>query len=180
MKMQDQTKKMPITNKEGVWAVSLSDSLPRGRLQVQMFSPELQSNIRKLIPSERASVKNPIDFGASGAYNPAILVKIIELLFSEEEVNAIVISGIGEMAPLESGSLAWEVTLASKTYEESLKYDKPIVIFTPLTKLSSASVEQMIDKGIPICHSISEVVTVLSSLHERYLYLQCHPDAARN
>lgn len=162
------------------WAVALSDSLPRGGLQVQMFSPELQSRLRKLVPSERASVKNPIDFGASGAYDPAILVKIIELLFSEEEVNAMVISGVGEMAPIERESLVWEVALASKTYEESLKYGKPIVFFTPLTKLSSTSVGQIIDKGIPICHSISEAVTALSSLNKRWSYLQTHSETNKN
>jgi hypothetical protein len=91
-----------------------------------------------------------------------------------------VISGIGEMAPLEPVSTEWEVALVAKTYEESLKYGKPLVYFTPLTKLTSASVEQIIDRGIPICHSISEVVTVLASLHNRYLFLQNRAQAVRN
>jgi acyl-CoA synthetase (NDP forming) len=162
------------------WAVALSDSLPRGGLQVQPFSHELQSRLRRLMPLERASVKNPIDFGASGAYDPAILVKIIELLFSEDEVHAVVVSGVGEMAPIEQASLVWEVALASKTYEESLKYGKPIVFYTPLTKLSSTSVGQIIDKGIPICHNISEAVTALSSLNKRWSYLQTHNETSMN
>ncbi len=179
-KMQNQTKKMLIIGNQPDSAVALGDSLPRGGLQVQTFSQELQFRLRKLVPSERASVKNSIDFGASGAYDPAILVKIIELLFSEDEVHAVVVSGVGEMAPIEHESLVWEVALASKTYEESLKYGKPIVFFTPLTKLSSTSVEQIIDKGIPICHTISEAVTALSSLNKRWSYVQTHSETNKN
>jgi len=156
------------------WGVSLSDSLPRGGLQVPTFSAELQSKIRKLVPLERASVRNPIDFGAGGIYDPIVLARMIEVLFLQDEINAMVVSGIGEMAPLEPVSVEWEVALVTKVYEESLKYGKPIVFFTPLTKLSSDSVRRMIEKGIPICHSISEVVTVLSSLHDRWSFLQTH------
>ncbi|WXG43744.1 MAG: CoA-binding protein [Promethearchaeati archaeon SRVP18_Atabeyarchaeia-1] len=157
------------------WGVSLSDSLPRGDLQVQQFSAELQERLRKFIPSERASVKNPIDFGAGGTYDPVIMVKLIGQLLSDRESDAIVVSGVGEMTPIEPDSLPWEVDLAARAYEESLTYGKPIVFFTPLTRLSSASVGKLIDKGIPIAHSISEVVTTLSSLHFRWRYLKEHP-----
>jgi acetyltransferase len=156
------------------WAVSLSDSLPRGGLQVQQFSAGLQSRLRKFVPSERASVRNPIDFGAGGTYDPVIMVKLIEQLFSEKEVDAVVISGVGEMAPVEPKSLPWEVDLATKVYEDSLKYEKPVVFFTPLTRLSSVSVEKLIDRDVPIAHSIAEVVTTLSSLHFRWSYLKEH------
>jgi acyl-CoA synthetase (NDP forming) len=156
------------------WAVSLSDSLPRGGLQVQQFSGELQSRIREFVPSERASVRNPIDFGAGGAYDPVIMVKLIEQLLSEKEVDAVVISGVGEMAPVEPESLPWEVDLAEGVYEDSVKLKKPVVFFTPLTRLSSASVGKLIDRGIPIAHSIAEVVTALSSLHFRWRYLEEH------
>jgi acetyltransferase len=161
-------KKVTVITIGAGWAVALSDILPRGGLQVPEFSSELQSKIRKFIPSERASVRNPIDFGAGGVYDPVLLSRLIELLFSENEVDAIVISGIGEMAPIEPSSVEWEVALASKAYENSLKYSKPIVFFTPLTKMSSISVEKLIDQGVPISHSISEVVTTLSSLRQRW------------
>jgi len=154
------------------WAVALSDSLPRGGLQVQEFSPGLQSRIRKFVPSERASVRNPIDFGAGGLYDPIVLNKLLEMLFSENEVDAVVVSGIGEMAPIEPASADLEVGLAERAYENSLKYGKPIVYFTPLTRASSASVERLIDKKIPICHGISEVITALSGLHNRWEYLK--------
>jgi acetyltransferase len=171
--------KVAIITMGAGWGVALSDSLPRGELEVQVFSPELQSKIREFLPSERASVRNPIDL-AGGAFDLVTLPKMIELLCSKEEVSAIVISGIGEMAPLEPASFAWEVALAAKTYEESLKYGKPIVFFTPLTRASSDSVGQMIDKGIPVCHSISEVVTVLSSLRKHWSYLQTRLKSANN
>ena len=154
------------------WAVSLSDSLPRGGLQVQKFSEELQSRIRKFVPSERASVKNPVDFGAGGAYDPAIMLKLIQQLLTEREVDAVVVSGIGEMAPVEPESLSWEVDLAARVYEDSLRLEKPVVFFTPLTKLSSDSVARLIDRGVPIAHTIDEVVTALSSLYFRWRYLK--------
>ncbi len=154
------------------FGVALSDSLPRASMQVREFSPGLQSRIRKLLPSDRASVRNPIDFGASGVYDPVILQNLIQLLLSEQEVDSIVTSGIGEMAPIEPQSVGWEVALAEKAYEESIKYGKPFVIYTLLSKLSSTSVEKIIEKGIPVCNSISEVVTVLGSLNKRWEYLQ--------
>jgi acyl-CoA synthetase (NDP forming) len=154
------------------WAVALSDSLPRGGLEVQQFSDELQSKVRKFIPSERASVRNPIDFGAGGTYDPAIMIKLIEQLLTEKEVDAIVISGVGEMTPVEPESLPWEVDLAERVYEYSLKMEKPVVFFTPLTRLSSASASKILDKGIPIAHTIAEVVTSLSSLHFRWRFLE--------
>nr|MDO8099152.1 CoA-binding protein [Candidatus Njordarchaeota archaeon] len=154
------------------WGVALSDSLPRAGTQIHEFSPELQAKIRKFVPSERASVRNPIDFGAGGLYDPVILSKLLELLLNENEVDAVVVSGIGEMAPIEPGSVDWEVALAERAYEDSLKYGKPIVYFTPLTRASSTSVERLIDKGIPVCHSISEVITMLGGLHHRWEFLE--------
>jgi acyl-CoA synthetase (NDP forming) len=156
------------------WAVSLSDSLPRGGLKVPQFSTELQSRIRKFVPSERASVRNPIDFGAGGAYDPAIMVELIQQLLSEREVDAVVVSGVGEMAPVEPESLPWETDLAVRVYENSLNVEKPVVFFTPLTRTSSASVGKIIDRGVPIAHSIAEVVTALSNLHFRWVYLRDH------
>lgn len=153
------------------WGVALSDSLPRKGIQVQELSHELQSKVRKFIPSERASVRNPVDFGAGGIYDPVIFGRLLELLFSENEVNAIVISGVGEMAPIEPTSVDWEVAMAEKAYNDSLRYSKPILFFTPLTRESSISVARLIDKGVPICHSISEAVTVLGSLYMRWKYL---------
>jgi acyl-CoA synthetase (NDP forming) len=154
------------------WGVALSDSLPRAGIKVPELSPELRVKIREFVPSDRASVRNPIDFGAGGAFDPRILLSMIRLLFSEQETDAIVVSGIGEIAPHEPKSVDLEVALAQKAYEDSLKCGKPFVIFTPLTKLSSASVERMIERGIPVCHSISDVVTVLGSLRTRWKYLR--------
>jgi acyl-CoA synthetase (NDP forming) len=140
-------------------------------MKVPEFSPELKVKIRKLVPSQRASVRNPVDFGAGGVSDPMILLNLIRLLFPEQETDAIVVSGIGEMALHEPQSSDWEVALAQKAYEDSLKCGKPFVIFTPLTKLSSTAVGKMVEKGIPVCHSISEVVTVLGSLRARQKYL---------
>jgi acyl-CoA synthetase (NDP forming) len=154
------------------WAVALSDSLPRGGLQVPEFTSELQSKVRKFVPSERASVKNPIDFGAGGLYDPVVLNKLLELLLSQNEVNAVVVSGIGEMVPIEPGAGDWEVALGEKAYQNSLRYGKPIVFFTPLTRASSASVKLLTEKGIPVCHSISEVITALSGLCARWKFVE--------
>jgi acyl-CoA synthetase (NDP forming) len=154
------------------WGVALSDSLPRRGIQVREFSAELQERIRKYIPSERASVRNPVDFGAGGIYDPALFGKLLDLLFSEKEVDAIVISGVGEMAPIETTSVDLEVTMAEKAYKNSLRYGKPLLFFTPLTRESSASVAKVIDKGIPICHSISEAAVILSALNSRWRYLE--------
>jgi acyl-CoA synthetase (NDP forming) len=153
------------------FGVALSDSLPRAGLKVSEFSPRLQSRIRSLLPAERASVKNPIDFGAAGTLDPVVLQSLIRILLLEQEVDSIVTSGIGEMAPIEPQSLDSEVTVASIAYEESIKYGKPFVIYTPVTKASSTSVEKIIEKGIPVCNSISEAVTVLGSLKKRWKYL---------
>lgn len=153
------------------FGVALSDSLPRAGIQVQEFSSSLQSKIRKFLPSDRASVRNPIDFGAAGTLDPAVLQNLVRLLLSEQEVDSIVTSGIGEIAPIEPQSVDWEVALARNAYEESIKYGKPFVIYTPLTKVSSTSVTEMIERGIPVCNSISELVTVLGSLKKRCEYL---------
>jgi acyl-CoA synthetase (NDP forming) len=170
-KMQNQAKKMPNTTNRAQCGLGLGDSLPRKGIQVREFSSELQARIRKFIPSERASMRNPVDFGAGGVYDPALFGRLLDQLFSEKEVDAIVLSGVGEMAPIETRSVDWEVAMAEKAYNDSLRYDKPILFFTPLTRESSTSVARLIDRGVPICHTIPEVVTVLSSLRARQKYL---------
>ena len=79
----------------GSWGVALSDTLEETGLLLPEFSPQLQKALRDLGLPERASVKNPVDFGASGLFlsedTPAALAR--EILFSGE-VDALVVHGL--------------------------------------------------------------------------------------
>ncbi|MHA1380787.1 MAG: CoA-binding protein [Candidatus Helarchaeota archaeon] len=57
------------------FAVVLTNALAENHFEVLEFSDEVKAKLRKVIKEYRASIKNPIDIGASGSYDPATLLK---------------------------------------------------------------------------------------------------------
>ena len=66
------------------------------RAEVPEFTAEVKSKLRKIIKEYRASVKNPIDLGASGSYDPNTLFKPVKILFNENAVDAVIMANLGE------------------------------------------------------------------------------------
>ena len=80
----------------GSWGVALSDALEEAGLTVPELSSKLQERLRAAGMPPRASMRNPVDFGASGLFlsldTPPVLAGEI---LSSREVDALVVHGIG-------------------------------------------------------------------------------------
>jgi acyl-CoA synthetase (NDP forming) len=82
-------KRVAIITMGGSWGVALTDALEEVGLVVPEFSPELQKTLRSVGMPARASIRNPVDFGASGLFfsidTPLSLSR--EILSSGEDVT---------------------------------------------------------------------------------------------
>ena len=89
-------KRVGIITVGGSWGVSLTDALEEAGLRVPELSPNLQKKLHSLGMPERASTRNPVDFGASGLFlsleTPGELAAAV---LASGEVDALVVHGLG-------------------------------------------------------------------------------------
>jgi acyl-CoA synthetase (NDP forming) len=80
----------------GSWGVALSDALEETGLLVPEFSPNLQEVLRSVGMPDRASIKNPVDFGASGLFiSVDVPLALGREVLSSGEVDALIVHGVG-------------------------------------------------------------------------------------
>ncbi|MBW1803170.1 MAG: CoA-binding protein [Deltaproteobacteria bacterium] len=86
----------------GSWGVALTDSLEKEGLRVPELSETLQSNLRDLGMPVRASVKNPVDIGASGLFfDKKLLFALGRNILKSGEADAIILHGMGRPGMLD-------------------------------------------------------------------------------
>jgi acyl-CoA synthetase (NDP forming) len=89
-------KKTAVITIGGSWGVALTDALTESGLAVPELSRSLQKSLRSLGMPDRASTKNPVDFGASGLFlSTEVLLAIGRGILRSGEVDALVVHGIG-------------------------------------------------------------------------------------
>ncbi len=151
------------------FGVVLTDTIIRAGFEVPEFSADIKQKFRKIIPQYRASVKNPIDIGAAGDYQPDTLFKPVNILFRENEVDGIVMANLGEGEMVLEVARELEVYIAKKLQQLEKKLQKPIFLFTILTEFESPTVQEIVQGG-PVYHNAAELVAVLEGLyHFRHL-----------
>ena len=155
------------------WGVALTDVLEIHGMKVLEFSSLLQETLRSLGLPKRASVRNPVDFGASGRYgNAELLASIGRAILSSGEVDGLILHGIGrpvipgsDCARSDSGDTEVEKAMICSFHEIEKDYDIPVTIACHYSRYESPAVNEAEQLGIRIYHRLDDVAEVLSGMH---------------
>jgi acyl-CoA synthetase (NDP forming) len=147
----------------------LSDALEACGLFVPEFGRGLQKSLRALGLPERASVKNPADFGASGLFfsqeTPILLAR--EILASGE-VDALVVHGIGrpgmhdaQTPPEMKGFLEIETRQVKGVCALEKEFNLPVLVGSHYNPWQSQAVHALNQDGIRVYNRLIEIAQVL-------------------
>ena len=154
----------------GSWGVALTDQLEERGMRVPELSPALQGKLRDMGIPIRASTRNPIDVGAamSVAFSVEKLVEIGQKVLSSDEVDALIMHGVGrhaifkELTPATEAMLQWEKGTIREFASLSKSIGKPVVIGSAFLPSQSPAVNDLTQEGISIFHHLDEIADVLS------------------
>jgi len=167
-------KRVAIITMGGSWGVALTDCLTEAGLSVAEFSPDLQEELRSLGMPDRASVKNPLDFGASGQFLTADFpTSLARTILASKEVDALVLHGIGRpgMHSAET-SEEWKIFLAIEKQQVSeicaLEEEMgiPVLISSHYNPWESQAISDFNKQGIRIYNRLHEIAWLLSAMCE--------------
>ncbi|MFQ6011589.1 MAG: CoA-binding protein [Nitrososphaerales archaeon] len=123
----------------GGYGVLLSDALSRVGLEVPELSQDIKSTIRRVVTETRASVKNPIDLGATWPLDLLLVLKVSEILLSSKEVDGLVIHDLIDAIDTTLWSGSEGIKVPTEKLDElcllSNKFDKPLLICSPIRSM---------------------------------------------
>ena len=123
----------------GGYGVLLSDALSRVGLDVPELSQHLKSELRGIVTETRASVRNPIDLGATWPVDIDLVLKVSELILASDEVDGLVIHDLIDAinGSLWAGSEDIDIPLEKLENICSLseRFEKPLLICSPIRSL---------------------------------------------
>jgi acetyltransferase len=158
----------------GSWGVALSDCLAEAGLSIPEFSPDLQKELQALGMPDRASVKNPLDFGASGQFLavdfPTALARAI---LTSKEVDALILHGIGRpgMHSPET-SEDWKIFLeiekqqVNEIYALEKEMGIPVLIGSHYNPWESQAISDLNKQGVRIYNRLHEIAWLLTAMYE--------------
>lgn len=157
----------------GSWGVALTDALVEAGLCVPELSPALQKTLRSLGMPERASIKNPVDFGASGQYLATeFLMSLGREVLTSGEVDALVLHGVGRPGmQAEDTPQEWRMFLEVEkqqirgfsTLEKEIGL--PVLIASHYNPWESQVVSDLNKEGIRIYNRLNEIAQLLYAMH---------------
>ena len=169
-------KRVGIVTIGGSWGVALADVLGQEGLSVPELSPGLQEKIRAVGLPERASTKNPVDFGAAGLTALENERKEVgRVMLDSGEVDALILHGMGRV-----GMLTAETSDMMKNFFEFEKKTirafsaleketgKPVFIGSHFSIWESQVVCDLNKEGIRIYNRLDEIAQILSRMHSTY------------
>jgi acyl-CoA synthetase (NDP forming) len=162
-----------IATMGGSWGVMLTDALGQRGLRVPELPEALQEKLRRLGMPERASVRNPVDFGAAmGSLSAAVRVQMVEAMLAWEGTGGVVVHGYGsagfvsEDAPAPARQRFEEEKALLRSFHALQEhYQKPVVLATAMTPLESQIVQELIAEGRRFQHRVDDTAAVLAALH---------------
>lgn len=123
----------------GGYGVLLSDALSKVGLEVPELSQQMKLKLRGIVTETRASVRNPIDLGATWPLDIDLVMKVSELILSSDEVDGLVIHDLIDAinGTLWSGSEGNDIPLEKLHNICSLseRFGKPLLICSPIRSL---------------------------------------------
>jgi len=152
--------------------VALSDALEAEGLNVPILSERLQSRLRELGMPLRASVRNPVDIGASGLFLAVdVLTALGREVLASGEVDALILHGMSRPGMLAEGEadefrFLLEVNKAVvRDYAEKEKtFGIPVLIGSVYSPQESQMVHDLNQEGIRIFDRLDEIAQILSRL----------------
>lgn len=172
-----------ITTMGGSWGVMLTDAIARCGLGVPELPVDIQEDIRRLGMPERASVRNPVDFGAAAGSIPLeTRLEIVRILLTCDTIGGVVLHGYGQPGFLTEDSHAFarlryreDKAMIRGVQELHQTYQKPVVWVTAMTPMESQLVQDMVAEGIRFQHRLEDASAVLAALRD---YAQMHGKGA--
>ena len=165
--------RVAILTMGGSWGVALSDTLEAEGLQVPELSGPLQSKLTDLGMPIRASVKNPVDIGASGLFfNKELLLDLGRHILTSGEVDAMILHGmgrpgmLGENAP---GRLRLFLEINKEIIRGYVKLEKeyglPVFIGSIYAPWESQVIHDLNEEGVRVYDRLDEIAQILSLMH---------------
>lgn len=167
-------KRVGIITVGGSWGVSLTDALEEAGLRVPELSPNLQKKLHSLGMPERASTRNPVDFGASGLFlsleTPRELAAAV---LASGEVDALVVHGLGRPGMHDQDTLdEWKFFLdIEKTQIKGIsalekEYDRPVLIGSHCNPWQSQAVSDLTREGYRVYNRLGEIAQLLAAMQQ--------------
>ena len=156
----------------GSWGVMLTDALGRHGLQVPELPVPLQEAMRQAGMPERASVRNPVDFGAVGGGLPLDMrLRLTEMLLTCDRIGGVVVHGYGAPGFLsaDAPAAARQGPETDKAFLRSLQalqetHQKPVLLVTAMTPLESQMVQELITEGLRFQYRLDDAAAVMAAL----------------
>ena len=165
--------RVAILTMGGSWGVALSDALEAEGLQVAELSAGLQSKLRDLGMPNRASVRNPVDIGASGIFfHKDILLALGREMLASGEIDALIVHGLGRPGMLEKNTperlrifleINKQILRGYRDLEK--EFQIPVLIGTIFSPWESQIVDDLNNEGIYIFNRLDETAQVLSRMY---------------
>jgi len=163
-----------ITTLGGSWGVMLTDALSQCGLRVPELPADVQKTMRRLGMPERASVRNPVDFGAAaGSISFETRLEILRTLLACDTIGAVVLHGHGMPGFIREDSHSYmrqrfqedrAMIRSVKKLQES--YQKPVFLATAMTPLESQLIQETAAEGIRFQHCLQDVSAVIAALRD--------------
>ncbi len=167
-------RRVAIITVGGSWGVALTDCLAETGLSVPEFSPGLQNELRSLGMPTRASVKNPLDFGASGQFLAIDFpVSLARAVLASGEADALVLHGIGRPgmhSPQtgEEAKLMLEIETRQITEISALESESgiPVLIGSHYSPWESQAIHDLNQQGIRVYNRLHDIAWLLGAMSD--------------
>ncbi len=165
-------KRVAIVTMGGSWGVALTDALEAEGLSVPILSDRLQSRLRELGMPVRASVRNPVDIGASGLFLAVdALTALGREVLASGEVDALILHGMGRpglIAEKEADPLRFFLEINKTVVRDYAEMEKtfgiPVMIGSVYSPGESQMVYDLNQEGIRIFDRLDETAQILSRM----------------
>lgn len=173
--------RVAILTMGGSWGVALTDALEVEGLHVPELSRRLKSRLRELGMPLRASVKNPVDIGASGLFfSKEILTALGQEMLASGECDALILHGMGRPGMLSENAperlrifleINKEIIRAYAEMEKT--FGLPVLIGSIYAPWESQVVHDLNEEGIRIYDRLDETAQILSRLYRYWQRAAC-------
>ena len=165
--------RVAIITMGGSWGVALSDCLTQTGLSVPEFSTGLQEKLRSIGMPARASVKNPVDFGASGRFlDVDFLSSLGRAILSSAEIDALILHGIGRPGMhAEQTDQAWKIFLEIEKQQVSQfcafekELELPVLIGSHYSPWESQAIHDLNQQGVRIYNRLHEIAWLIAAMY---------------
>jgi acyl-CoA synthetase (NDP forming) len=160
----------------GSWGVALTDVLCAEGLRVPELSAGLQSKLREMGMPIRASVKNPVDIGASGLFfDEQLLIGLGREILASGEADALILHGMGRPGMMDENAperlrifleINKEIVRGYAKLEKD--YGIPVLIGSIYAPGESQVTHDLNEEGIRIYDRLDEIAQILSRMYMYY------------